>query len=182
MKKSAPIDIEVWPYCEIDGVRTFSDSLMAGLVGQMVREEKFDSVFYATPETPASVVAYWKHQCETYVIGVDEAPGAMLWLTDHTQTSAMAHFTAFNSIAGKTVAVGKAALRHVFGLKHRDGRPRFEVLVGVTPETNTAALMFLPQLGYTMGQTVPGLCYLHKEKRSVAGVFNFIHRKAVING
>lgn len=175
--------IEILPYCEIDGIRTFADTLMRSFFGQLEADGVFDAVFWGGPTTPDEAFEMLKYDVnELYVVGLNNEPAGLSWLNEHTETTAVGHFAFFKSAVGHTVEIGKELLKKFFSYKHKDGRPRFEVLIGVTPVTNKAALSYLPRLEFRIGCRIPNLCYLAREKKTVDGIISYVERGGVNDG
>lgn len=107
-------------------------------------EQKVELLFYAGGiNTPAEFLEFIAAPRLEVSVASDSATGrplAIAWLTHASDASAFVHYCV---LGPPRRDVGKALLRHWCGLRDPDGAPRFDVLLGVTPDFHAAALRVL---------------------------------------
>ncbi|MBT7628776.1 MAG: hypothetical protein HN597_03605 [Desulfobacula sp.] len=71
------------------------------------------------------------------------------WLNSFNLNSAAAHFNCFKPVWGRSVEVGKMALKYWFGFKFMD------TIIGTVPDDNQRAINMVKKCGATVIGTIP---------------------------
>ena len=133
---------------------------LLGIWRTIVEEQKVELLFYAGGiNTPAEFLEFIAAPRLEVSVASDSATGrplAIAWLTHASDASAFVHYCV---LGPPRRDVGKALLRHWCGLRDPDGAPRFDVLLGVTPDFHAAALRVLRIMGFTTLGTIPRDCH-----------------------
>lgn len=104
-------------------------------------------------------------------------PAALFWLDGRAGRSARIHFAVLREFFGSPARViGFYVTDWLLSVTGSDGRPLIDVLVGVTPATNRAALAFVRDLGFTVLGEVPHAAPL-TGGRSTGAVVSYLTRK-----
>ena len=144
---------------------------------QLEAEDKVRHVFYG-----GSVhdLLTWRQFLSTptnypvFVLDMDQAKLVFLaWMNHLANGTAQIHFTSIGKYRRGTVEV---VLDYWRSFKMPDGEQMFCVLLGMTPETNVAALKLSRLTGFTrLEPTIPEACILAYEgNRRVGGVVTFL--------
>jgi len=174
--------LTVIPYAEINGEWTIPDETMASLYGLMEKEGTAKTVFYSgTVQSAEDFIRASRPPSSNTVIILTEdgEPAAVGWLNNFGIGSAHAHWVCFSNIWGlRTDEAIQAALKYWFHFK-ADGKPLFDILLGIFPEDNRAIRMFARRAGFTVIGVIPGLIYNYWENRRIGAVFSYIERGTV---
>ena len=147
----------VVPYCEIDGVRNYSDTFIKGLFDRMALEGTAGSVFMGSGINDAQAFLDMAKSPGTYlyVLYCGEEPAGIAWLNRLQYRWAQLHFCTFKPVWGrKTIALGKHTLRE---LLHMGGPGRYvlDMLVGIIPSRNRVGLSYVKKCGGVVSGTLP---------------------------
>ncbi len=171
------------PYVKIDGQWTIPDALMKGLYSLMVQEGTAEVVFYSgTVKNEDEFVKACQLDGTHTVVLLEEAgePAAIGWLNNFMGATAHAHWLCFKRIWGteKTDEAIRKTLEYWFHFEVQ-GKPLFDVLLGIYPEDNRFIDQFARKAGFTVLGTIPKLLYNFWEQRKVGAVISFIERGTV---
>lgn len=111
-----------------------------------------------------------------YAVYADGDPAALFWLDGRCGRSARIHFAVLRDYFGSPARIiGFYVTDWLLHVAGADGRPLIEVLVGVTPRTNAAALGLIRDLGFTVLGAIPHGAPL-AGGRSVGAVVSYLTR------
>jgi hypothetical protein len=94
-------------------------------------------------------------------------PCAVAWLNQYSHHTARAHFVVLGKYHRK---IGETIIDYWYSLRNADNTRLLNVVVGVTPETNTAMLKLIRILGFTAIGTIPKACWMAYDGKAVGGV------------
>ena len=167
------------PYTAIDGIPTFPDSFIRGLFERMQEEDLVEDLFYdgsiTTPDEFLSMLKFGKNSA--YVVEYQGKIGGVVWLNNFGARSAECHFCFFSNLTGRALAdVGKRVITELINMEKLNGEPIFDVIIGITPVDNRAALRFCRRLGFGIVGIMPKAVYNAKQGVSVAAQYCYIER------
>lgn len=166
-------------YTAIDGIPTFPDSFVRGLFERMQEEDTVHDVFcdgsVTTAEEFLRMMKFGSNQL--FVIEFNGKMGGFCWLNGFEHRRAWFHFCFFNALRGKdAVEAGREVIRELLNMESAAGSPMFDLLTGLTPETNTAALRWVRRLGGQILGTLPEAVWDSARGESVSGVISYVER------
>lgn len=176
---------QLFPYCEIDGIRTLPDSFMTGLWERLVDDKILTALFYeGSARTAPTFLEVMKRPANTVFLVRDNSAGpgpagvAMIcWLNNWRHRRADIHFAIFRSHQGRqSVALGRWLLGQLFGLRDHHDQPLLDIITGFTPASNRLAVRWLTAGGRQVGGIIPDGCWLHDEQRRDNLVISYLHR------
>lgn len=111
-----------------------------------------------------------------YAVYADGDPAALFWLDGRAGRSARIHFAVLRDYFGSPARIiGFYVTDWLLSVSGSDGRPLIEVLVGVTPRTNGAALGLVRDLGFTVLGVIPHAAPM-ANGRSTGAVVSYLTR------
>lgn len=144
------------PYVEIDGTWTAPDSLVAEIFEQIKSDGLDKDLFYAGGVTsPAEFIKLLKspNNLPVFILS-DGKIAAVAWINGVVMNNAMCHFCVLKKFWGNSVEFGKEALAYWFSIPG-DGKPLFDVLLGITPSTHRHAIKYIQKLGFIVLGEIP---------------------------
>lgn len=170
------------PYTELDGIRTFNDTVIKDLYRRMVEEGTAKRVFFdGSVSNEEAFLNMFKHNPENhlFVIKTDGEPAAIAWLNGVRNYTATAHFCLFKRVWGKKgIEVGKRAIQFFLNMKDWDGRYYHDVITGLTPSCNRLAVRWIQKIGMKILGEIPNVIWDAENQESVPGVISYITREA----
>jgi len=173
------MDIRLVPYCEIDGIRSFSDSEIAELYDRMEKDGSAEAVFYDRSVQNRSGFVALMRSPGTYlyviiaedVVGVTDMIG-IVWLNRVERKRAFMHFCPFSNVWGeKSVEMGKETVRRLINMKAGKGEYLFDVFYGIVPVANARAIKYAEACGGKVICSLPCGSWNGAEKANEPGVF-----------
>lgn len=162
------------PLFQQHGGLSISDEALLAIWRQIVAERKVEQLFYAGGiDTPRDFLSFIKSPQIIACIVLDldtRSPCAIAWLTNVSGGAAFVHYCALGLFKRST---GKALLEYWCKFRNPDGTRLFHLLLGITPETNTAALRVLRIMGFTSIGTIPNYCHCEFEGGRRGGVISY---------
>lgn len=153
------MQLAIHPLVDAAGRRCVNDDVLLEVWRQIVAEDKVELVFYSGGiNTPAEFLEFILGPDLIVSLVVEAAtsrPRAVGWLTNAGEGSAFAHYCVIGPFRR---SIGQAMLNHWCGQKDAAGAPKFEVLLGITPEVHTAALRVARIMGFSTVGTIPRYC------------------------
>lgn len=173
------MNIRLVPYCEIDGIRSFSDSEIAELYDRMEMDGIAETVFYdrSVQSRAGFVVLMRKPDTWLYVIMAQGGEGTpeklgIVWLNRIEFKRAYLNFCLFSNAWGKkSVEIGKEAVGRLISMKDGKDGYLFDVFYGITPMVNTGAIKYAEACGGRAICNLPCGSWNGAEKANEAGVF-----------
>ncbi len=153
-----------WPILNVNGYCSVNDSILTGIYDKMVEEGKLDKVFYdGSVKTPDQWLSFIKNPFvfPVLVLKDDADIVGIAWLNFFEHKSARVHFCIFGKFHK---GIADAMVNYWKGLKREDGEQMLYVLVGMTPEWNTATVHLMKIMGFQMLGTIPYYCYTENTK------------------
>jgi len=174
-------NLVVIPYTQINGEWTLRDDIVKGFYRLMASQGTARVVFYSgTVKNEDEFLAACRISHTVFILENTGRPVAIGWLNNFMGSSANAHWVTFKGSWGteKTHEAIQATLRYWFHFM-KDGKPLFNVLLGIYPEENKRIDKFAKEAGFTVIGTIPGLIYNFWENRTVGAVFSYIERRSI---
>lgn len=168
------------PYTEVDGIRNCPDSLFVSLFKEMETEGTFERVFFSVKNFSASTLLNIAKDPSNvaYFCADEKQIGALVWLTNFEGRSAQAHFIFLKPFRGfRAVKIGHSILHQLIFLKDAHGQYALDVLIGITPTSNTRACRFVQAIGMQSVGVVPNYLWDDYKKESVPGMITFCTRE-----
>jgi hypothetical protein len=171
------------PYIRMNEQWTIPDDMMKELYGQMRREGTDRIVFYSgtVKNEDEFLRASQSASTHTAVIFQENGePAAIGWLNNFDRSIAHAHWLCFKSIWGTdmTHEAARKCLKYWFHFEI-EGKPLFEVILGLYPDENKFIHEFVQSIGFTVIGTIPKLFYNHWDERMVGAVVSYIERRTI---
>jgi len=172
--------IELVQYCEVDGIRSFPDSLLKSIFVKMENEGLVSKAFPEGDVQTAEDFLYCmkSNANRLFLIFRDnkEILG-IVWLNGFRARSAYMHHCLFKKVWGKdSPEIGKDVLNKLLSLKDAQGYI-FDVLIGMTPANNKLAVKWLEKIGLTILGEIPNAIWDRKSGKSVPGIVSYAQRK-----
>lgn len=160
-------DIEVAPYCEVDGIRTFTDTFIAGIYARMIDDGVADLVFYdGSVRSPKAFVDLLKGSV-SYVIFLHELPAGVAWINRLQSRWGQFNFCCFSHVWGRdSVAVGRYAVKTLIHQQDNQGTYIWDAFLGIMPVCNTYACGYVLKCGGKKIGVLPNGCWFADEKIS----------------
>lgn len=95
---------------------------------------------------------------------------AIAWLNQYSYHTARCHFVVIGQYHRK---IGETIIDYWYNIRDAEGKRLINVVVGVTPETNTAMLKLVKLMGFSVIGTIPQACYMAYDGCSVGGVVSY---------
>lgn len=171
------------PYCKINGEWTLPDDLLRFAWSKMVEEDSAKTVFCdgRVKDTDSFIAACQSPDVQTHMMfRTDNGDiAAMGWLNNFAGNYAQCHWVCFKCIWGRTSNEAiSSSLKHWFSLA-LDGKPLFDVILGIYPADNECIDLFAKRSGFTVIGTIPNLLYNYWEGRKIGAVFSYIERSKI---
>lgn len=171
--------IEIVPYLEINGCRTFPDDVVIKIFEKMVSDRTTKVVFYnGKTRTVQDFIRLLKSPENNVVFGlVDGEVSGVAWLNEVNDNYGTAHFCIFKEAWGKcSTELGRAALNYWFSFKRDTGDPVLDVILGVTPSRYKNVLRFIESLGFKQIGEVPKVLYVEETGERMSAIFSYCER------
>jgi RimJ/RimL family protein N-acetyltransferase len=140
-------------YVEVNGIRTFSDDVIAGLWDRLEKDGTF-YIFNKNEVSNRGEFVRFMKASNVYpaLCVIDDEIGGFGWLQDLKGNYAEANYFMFKKYWGKrTIEMACALTKYWLGFEVID------VLIGYTPKKNEKACRFLKYIGWTVVGTIPFL-------------------------
>ncbi len=176
--------ITLMPYTIRDGVPTFRDSELANIylrvIGEGWGEAMFDDGYINSPKEfvdyfTSNEVMFWGVHHEEELIG-------FCYVNRIEKTYAHLHFGFFKKWWGRypeIMAAGRKALEMLL-VKEYNGKPLFELLIGMYPSWNEHLLSYVRRQGAHTVTKVPHLIWSEAQGKSVEGTIVSITREDLV--
>ena len=170
--------IEVIPYLEFDGIRTFRDSDIMELYTRMEKDGTAPTVFSDGAINNADeFLAIMKNGNNMlYVIFVDGERSGVIWLNRFEARFARCHWCLFSNQWGEhSVEIGRYTLQTIIRDKAPDGSYFQDMLMGIIPSSNKRAIEYCEKCGGTIQGEIPFAAL--SEGKSVSGTVIYYTRE-----
>lgn len=171
-------NIQLMPYCKVDGILTFRDSAILNLYDRMVKAGTADIVF---TDGQINSREDWLRAMKSpenflYVVYADKKMVALVWLNRVEIKKAQFHYCMFYTGWKKgSVGIGKQILEILINKKY-NGEYLFDMLTGITPVSNKLAIKFLRLCGWKIVGELPFGAWSHKAGKSEAALISYYTR------
>ena len=156
---------QLWPAAFVEGQFSVPDECLVFLWREMERTGKQRDLFYNGGITTEEQWIAWIKAPENYpVLVVDSSSKKIVsiaWLNHAVDGAALVHFC---MLGMPRPEIGKTVLRFWSGMGI------LSVIVGFTPETNTAAIKYAKRIGFVESGYIPSMCNMIYEGRRVGAV------------
>jgi hypothetical protein len=169
-------DVSIMPYCEVDGIRTFTDTEILRFYDRMsqmgfIRTIFSDGQINNRNEWLEAMKGSNNHLFVAYK-GSEEA--GLIWLNRIEKKKAQAHYCLFyHGPTKEKIRLCRAVLSILINQKNSRGHYLFDVLIGVTPSFNRAAIRFMQQCGWKVIGEIPNGTWSVIEQRSKPAVISY---------
>ena len=166
---------QIFPIVMTKGQLNIPDDVLAGIWRQMVEEEKAQKVFYNGYITSVyDFINFIKNSGVLPILIADNETESFVhiaWISDYGGGHACMHHCSLGKFKR---GAGKAILKYYELFQDPEaGGPAFQVLIGITPENNAAAVRVAKLMGFKIVGTVPMLCHdVYADKR-IGGVISY---------
>lgn len=178
--KSQRNSVQLVPYCQVDGVPTFSDSEILGFYDRMVEAGTAGTVFTDGKINNRNdwLKAMKSPENFLYVVYVDKDVVALVWLNRVEIKKARLHYSGFYKGWKKgSVQIGKEIMRILIHKKVNDAY-LFDMLTGLTPSSNKLAIKYMQLCGWKVIGELPYGTWNQSKQRNEPAVISYLTRKA----
>jgi len=176
-------EIKIIPYVEVNGMRTFSDSVIMGLFDQVESESLYQTVFYeGTVTTKKQFLDIMKGPSnQLYVLIGDKTIFGFVWLNRFEGRTAHLHFCGFKNGwgLGMNAVAAKRILSELMHLKSDHGH-FYDLLIGFMPSWNKYALGFVKACGAKSAGVIPNAIYNMTSGASEPAEFIYLTREDLL--
>lgn len=181
-KNNDSFEITLVPYCEVDGIRTFTDTEVLDLYDRMAINGTAKAVF-----SDGQILSRedWLETMKfphnfMYVVFSGDKIVAAVWLNRVEMKKAHFNYCAFfNGWRMGSVKGGRMIMDTVMEMKSKDGEYLFDVLMGVTPAVNTSAVKYMKLCGWIILGEVPLGVWNQEKQKSEPALISYYSRKEV---
>lgn len=140
--------ITINPYVEIDGVRTFFDSVIKGLYAR-IRAEGKEHIFSDGIITDEDTFLHaMKHlNNHLWIVKYKGEACGIIWINNIEHRTARGHFCMFNNVYGKGAEIGREAIKQVLNIRDANGEQIINTIIGITPASNKLAVRGVKRSG-----------------------------------
>ena len=171
--------ISLIPYTEVDGVITYKDSEIMSLYDRMVQNGSTEATFSDGCVQSREEFLDMAKNCAFFVVLNNKETVGFTWITDIYQVRAQAHFCFFrdsNDWAKNSTKIGREVATKLINLKSKDGYV-FDVLIGITPNENLPANIWLARIGLKKIGEIPNGVFNAKQKQSTTATLWYLIRE-----
>lgn len=173
------MEIRCVPYCEVDGVRNFTDSFIKEIFLQICYDGNLDKVLHdGYIRTADAFLAYMKSKnVLPFLVANDCGVILFVWLTNLSNKTAFVNFTYLGDVPTRTkLRVGKQVLHYLLHIEGAvPGAYVFDGLYGITPVSNKTAWRFALNSGFKDIATIKKACLVNGE--SINGYLTYATRE-----
>lgn len=171
--------VKLIPYCEIDGIRTFSDSYMKGLFQRMIRDNTVELVFMDGSVVNEDEFITEMRNSMAFITIIDddyEKPGAIQWLNRPQHRWIQHHVNAFSEYWATdwVVPVAKQNLSKMIRMTDSTEQYMFDVFIGIVPQSNVPVLKLAEKIGMAKTGYIPnGIWNAYKQQSENAYLLTY---------
>ena len=177
--------VQLIPYIEINGIRTFKDTDVMGFYDRMEKDKTAPVVFHDGQIRDAKGFLRFMRSpgVALYVVYADNELAGLLWLTDAKPKTCMVHFVAFSEFwQNNSVEIGRTSIARIMEMKDKSGAYLFDVLQGLLPSWNTRAIKWLKAIGLEVVGEIPKVLWDAQRNSSVDGTLLYLTRELLTEG
>jgi hypothetical protein len=174
--------VTIMPYCEVDGIRLFTDTEVKGFYNRIERDGLKEIVF---PHGDILSAQDFLQEMKSgrsllYVVYADKLQAGLIWLNRFESKTCRVHFTSFSESWGMdTVHIGREAIKQILYMTSADGCYVFDALLGLTQADNVRAIRWLEKVGLKKVGTIPNALWNANQQMSVPGTLMYLTRQEV---
>lgn len=174
-------EVELIPYCEIDGIRTFQDSEILTFYDRMEQEGTAQHFFNGGNIANREQWLRFMKKPENflYVVYADKKLASLCWLNQVKTKSAYIHFCSFNNglMPDDKISVGKQVMDIFINKKTKDNDFVFDVLIGTLLSSNQIAVQFVQKIGFKIAGEIPNGVWNNITNKSEPLVLSYFVRE-----
>jgi hypothetical protein len=167
-------NFQVWPYVKTQTGWSIPDELMWYVWTRLEKEGKVEKLFWGgNVYDTFDFMDFLRRPTNHPLLLVDMDAGkpcAVAWLNGIEGNHAIAHFAILGNYRR---GMGSTVFEFWRQFRRDDGEPLVKVLMGFTPANNDKAVKFTRYLGFQILGTVPHLCELPYENKTVGAVVSY---------
>lgn len=172
------MDIKIVPYCEVDGIRTMSDSFVRSLWKRMEAEGKSrffsGSIYFQSAD---DFLQEMKHSSTMfYLVKSSGGNAGCFWLNYFQEKFCQAHYFFFREYWGRTRKIGLEVFGQVLSWKDDDGYA-LDMLTGILDKDNSLAVKLAGKCGWQKAGELPMAKYDLNTKNSRPGIIVYLTRE-----
>jgi len=190
---TASCEINIYPYVELDGIRTFTDTWIRDLFARMVKEGVLTSLFLdGTVQEPGDLIARFKREDHKFfIVAYGDEPAGLIWLTDFRQATVYVHFWIFKKFRGtdKGMIIALHGAKEFLYMRDHEGKYIFDVLFGYISAENKPVVSLFNKLEHAANNgggfgitgkilgTIPNAMIDYYKDRSVDAIMAYLVRE-----
>ena len=172
------MEVKLLPYCEVDGIRSFTDSEVGYIYTMLEKEDKAEAAFCdGSVRSSEDFVHFMKYESKLWVAVVDAKVVGIAWLNNFNHNTAWGHFAFFES-DHDTVEIGRETMRQLMFLEDNNGYI-FSVLMGWTSSKNKIVAGFLKQVRMIKVGEIPNATYDYFDGQTYDAALFYITREVL---
>jgi len=177
-RKSDKKLIEIMPYIEVDGIRTFTDSEILSIYDRTIKEGKGYIFKDGTIYNRLRFLEVMKNEGTfLYIIYYRNDLLGITWLNRFEGRLARIHWCMFDGISAKQkIRAGRYISQKLINMKDKEGNYIFDLLIGYMPASNKSAIQFVQMCGSKICGEIPNLIWDKEKSESEPGVIGYYQR------
>jgi hypothetical protein len=178
--RNNPLGVHLMPYCEVDGIRTFTDSEVLGFYDRMVENGTAEAVF---SDGTINSRADWLRDMKSpytflYVVYAEGCTVAVVWLNRVERKKAYFNYSGFFSGWKRgSVEIGKHILKIIMSMKDSCDSHLFDILMGITPVSNKVAVKYMKLCGWQVVGVLPLGVWSQQNQKSEPALISYFTRE-----
>lgn len=151
--------IDITPYIEINGSRTFTDMFLTSIYRKMCHDKTLQSTFlYGTIRNELEFISFCKRSdIRLWFITYEKQELGFFWLDTFSGHACNIHFCTFSEYWGDVLLVtaGYQVFKTLFNMRDTNGNTLFPVLIGEISTKNEYAIEYTKKVGMVEVGVVP---------------------------
>ena len=165
------------PYVPIDGIRTLKDSEIKALFAQTQKDGLVPILFYnGGIQTADDFLRYMQSTALLWIFKNEQRETlGYAWLDRFEDRTARIHGGIFKEHRKYASAIGRLAYERILYMKD-NGRYLYDVIIGIIPTTNKAAITFAKACGGQECGVIPKMMWDHYQQQSKDAMLLYFRR------
>lgn len=172
------MNVKIVPYCEVDGIRTMSDSFVRSLWERMEAEGKSrffsGSIYFKNADDFLREMKYNSNMF--YLVTCSGNNAGCFWLNYFQEKFCQVHYFFFREYWGKTREIGIEVFDQILSWEDDQGYA-LDMLIGLLDKKNSLAIKLAEKCGWQKSGELPMAKYDSNTKQSRPGIVMCLTRE-----
>ena len=170
------MEVKLLPYCEVDGIRSFTDSEIGYIYTMLEKEGKAEAAFCdGSVKSNPDFIQFMKYDSKLWVVIIEKKVVGIAWLNNFGHNIAWGHFAFFKS-THNTVKLYRETMRQLIFLEDTNGYV-FSTLMGWVSSKNKIAIDMVKQAGMIKVGEIPNATYDYFDGKTYDAALFYITRE-----